>query len=67
MGKAAAAVVGVFAAAGALSTLLGTLLGVWAEGTTLVLAGAALYGSGLVLGGSGGTKVPTPEGVARQV
>jgi hypothetical protein len=60
-------VLGVLAAGGALSTLLGTLLGVWAEAATLVLAGAALYGSGLMLGGSGGTKVSTPEGVARQV
>jgi hypothetical protein len=62
MGKAAGAVVAVFTLGAGVMTLLGSVLGAYAESATLALAGLGLLASSSVLSG----RLLTPTRVAKE-
>jgi hypothetical protein len=65
MSKAAGAVIAMFTMGAGMMTLLGSVLGVYAEAATLALVGVGLLAGGSVLSGGGKVAVP-PAGVAKE-
>lgn len=64
MSKAAGAVIAMFTVGAGMMTLLGSVLGAYAEAATLTLVGVGLFAGSSVLGGS---KVSVPAaGVAKE-
>jgi len=63
MNKVAAAVVGMFTVGAGMMTVLGSVMGAYAEPVTLAMMGVALFASSSVLGGA---KDAAPAGVAKE-
>ncbi|PTL75701.1 hypothetical protein [Vitiosangium sp. GDMCC 1.1324] len=63
MSKAAGAVIAMFSVGAGVMTLLGSVLGAYAEATTLALMGVGLFAGSSVLSGS---KEATPAGMAKE-
>ncbi len=65
MSKAAGAVIAMFTVGAGMMTLLGSVLGIYAEAATVALVGVGLLAGGSVLGSSGKLEVPQ-AGMAKE-
>ncbi|ATB32616.1 hypothetical protein [Melittangium boletus] len=63
MSKAAAAVIGMFSVGAGMMTVLGSVMGAYAEPVSLALMGVGLFAGSSLLGGS---KETAPAGVAKE-